>query len=175
MTKTSSYNLCQTHPNQFPDANTSDFTISHATRTIGHLIKAHHYDLANLLSSEMPSKPSLTLEQKAKIISALPSSSNKILTAVPARIYFAHPQRRDKWSYGGLQGALAFTYEKSKDAFVLKLVDFAGTGGVIWQHELNAQFEYHKDQPLLHSFAGDVSSSFDQRTMTQAYTFPRTA
>lgn len=103
----------------------------------------------------MPSK-SLTPEEKAKVTSAIPTSFNKIFVAVPARIYFAHPQR-DKWSYGGLQGALAFTYDNSKDTFVLKLVDFAGTRGVIWQHELYDQFEYHKDRPFFHSFAGDVS------------------
>ena len=124
-------------------------------------------------SPEMPSKSSLTQEEKAKVSAAVPSSSNKIIVAVPARIYFAHPQQ-DKWSYGGLQGALAFTNDKSKDAFFLKLVDFAGTRGVIWHHELYAQFEYHKDRPLFHSFAGDVSSAFDQGIMTQTYT-PRTA
>jgi len=37
----------------------------------------------------------------------------------------------------------------------LKLVDFTGTRGVIWQHELDAQFEYHKDRPFFHSFAGN--------------------
>lgn len=103
----------------------------------------------------MPAK-SLTPEEKAKITTAIPSSNNKIFTAVPARIYFAHPQR-DKWSYSGLQGALAFTYDKSKDAFDFKLVDFTGTRGVIWHHELYTQFEYNKDRPFFHSFPGDVS------------------
>lgn len=107
----------------------------------------------------MPTK-SLTPDEKAKVSSAIPNSSNKIFIAVPARIYFAHPQR-DKWSYGGLQGALAFTHDKSRDAFVLRLVDFEGTRGVIWQHELYAQFEYHKDRPFFHSFPGDVSYSCD--------------
>ena len=117
----------------------------------------------------MPPKSSITPEEKAKVTSAVPSSSNKILVAVPARIYFAHPQR-GKWSYGGLEGALAFTYDKSKDVFVFKLVDFTGTRGVIWQHEVYAQFEYHMDRSFFHSFAGDVSSSFDQGIMTQLYT-----
>jgi hypothetical protein len=119
----------------------------------------------------MPSKSSLTPEEKAKVTSAVPSSSDKIFVAVPARIYFANPQR----SYGGLQGALAFAYDKSKDVFVLKLVDFAGTQDVIWQHELNAQFEYHEDQPLFHTFAGDVSLSFEQGIMTPSYTLSRTS
>lgn len=108
----------------------------------------------------MPLAKSLTQEEKAKVTSAVPLPFNKIFAAVPARIYFAHPQR-DKWSYGGLQGALAFTYDKSKGAFVLQLVDFTGTRGVIWRHELYDQFEYHKDRPFFHSFAGDVSLSSD--------------
>ncbi|KAF8554503.1 PH domain-like protein [Imleria badia] len=101
----------------------------------------------------MPST-SLTPEEKAKVFSAIPKSSNKIVVAAPARIYFAHPQR-DKWSYSGLQGILAFTHDKSKDAFFLKLVDFEGTRGVIWTHELYAQFEYHKDRSFFYSFHGD--------------------
>lgn len=121
----------------------------------------------------MPSK-SLTPEEKTKVTSAIPNSFNKIFAAVPARIYFAHPQR-DKWSYGGLQGALAFTYDKSQDAFVLKLVDFTGTRGIIWKHELYDQFEYHKDRPFFHSFAGDVSSSFDRKLITQPHTISRSA
>ena len=105
----------------------------------------------------MPSK-TLTPEEKSKITSAIPSSFNKILAATPARIYFAYPQR-DKWSYSGLQGVLTFTFDQSQDTFVLKLVDFIGTRGVIWHHELYAQFEYHKDRPFFHSFAGDVRPS----------------
>ncbi|KAG8221524.1 hypothetical protein J3R82DRAFT_1742 [Butyriboletus roseoflavus] len=95
----------------------------------------------------MPSKP-LTPEEKAKVTTALPASSNKIFVAVPARIYFAHPQH-NTWSYGGLQGALAFTYDKSKDAHFLKLVDFEGTRGVIWHHELYEQFKVHQDRTRL--------------------------
>lgn len=117
----------------------------------------------------MPSQ-SLTPEEKAKVTTALPSSSNKISAAVPARIYFAHPQH-DRWSWGGLQGALVFTYDKSRDAFVFKLVDFTGTRGVIWHHELYDQFEYHKDRPYFHSFAGDVSLSSDREIVTQSHTF----
>lgn len=121
----------------------------------------------------MPSK-SLTPEEKAKVTSAIPSSSNKIFAAVPARIYFAHPQR-DKWSYSGLQGALALTYDKSKDAFIFKLVDFIGTRDVIWQHELYDQFEYYKDRPFFHSFAGDVSLSFNRGSITHPHTIFRVA
>lgn len=106
----------------------------------------------------MPIQSSLSADEKAKVKSAVPNSTNKILSAAPARVYFAHPQP-NKWSYGGLQGALAFAYDKSKYAFVMKLVDFLGTRGILWQHELYDGFEYFEDRPFFHTFAGDVSHS----------------
>jgi Wiskott-Aldrich syndrome protein len=104
----------------------------------------------------MPSQSALSADEKSKVKSTLDSSTQKILTATAARIYFAHPQP-NKWSYGGLQGALAFTRDNSRDAFMLRLVDLSGTRGVIWEHELYEAFEYYQDRPFFHSFAGDVS------------------
>ncbi|KAF9240050.1 hypothetical protein BU15DRAFT_46108 [Melanogaster broomeanus] len=102
----------------------------------------------------MPAQSSLSPVEKAQVQSALQDSVNKIFTAAPARVYFAHPQP-NKWSYGGLQGVLAFTYDKSKGVFVLKLVDCWGTRKVTWEHELYEGFEYFQDRPFFHSFAGD--------------------
>ncbi|KIJ62262.1 hypothetical protein HYDPIDRAFT_30526, partial [Hydnomerulius pinastri MD-312] len=99
----------------------------------------------------MPSQSSLSADEKNLVKKALP---DKVLTAVPGRVYFAHPQPT-KWSYGGLQGALAFSRDESKGAFFLKLVDLTGSRGVIWQHELYDGFEYFQDRPYFHSFAGD--------------------
>ncbi|KAG1764267.1 hypothetical protein EV702DRAFT_923998, partial [Suillus placidus] len=102
----------------------------------------------------MPSQSALSADEKSKVKSTLDNSTQKVLTATAARIYFAHPQP-NKWSYGGLQGALAFTRDNSKDAFIFRLVDLTGTRGVIWEHELYEAFEYHQDRPFFHSFAGD--------------------
>lgn len=104
----------------------------------------------------MPSQSALSADEKSKVKSTLANSSQKILTATVARIYFAYPQP-NQWSYGGLQGALAFTLDSSKQAFMMTLVDIAGTRGVIWEHELYEGFEYNQDRPFFHSFAGDVS------------------
>ncbi|KAG1883872.1 actin regulatory protein [Suillus subluteus] len=102
----------------------------------------------------MPSQSALSADEKSKVKSTLENSTQKIITATAARIYFAHPQP-NKWSYGGLQGALAFTRDNSRDAFMLRLVDLTGTRGVIWEHELYEAFEYNQDRPFFHSFAGD--------------------
>ncbi|OAX43455.1 WH1-domain-containing protein, partial [Rhizopogon vinicolor AM-OR11-026] len=102
----------------------------------------------------MPSQSALSADEKAKVKFALENSSQKILTATPARIYFAYPQPNN-WSYGGLQGALAFTHDSSKEAFMMRLVDITGTRGVVWEHELYDGFDYHQDRPFFHSFAGD--------------------
>jgi Wiskott-Aldrich syndrome protein len=104
----------------------------------------------------MPSQSALSADEKSKVKSTLANSSQKILTATLARIYFAYPQP-NQWSYGGLQGALAFTLDSSKQAFMLTLVDITGTRGVIWEHELYEGFDYNQDRPFFHSFAGDVS------------------
>jgi Wiskott-Aldrich syndrome protein len=104
----------------------------------------------------MPSQSTLSTDDKSKVKSAIPVSSYKIHTAALARIYFAYPQP-SRWSYGGLQGALAFVHDKQKSVFSLKMVDLAGTRGIIWEHELYEGFEYFPDRPYFQSFAGDVS------------------
>jgi hypothetical protein len=104
----------------------------------------------------MPSQSALSADEKSKVKSTLENPSQKILTATPARIYFAYPQP-NRWSYGGLQGALAFTHDSSKETFIMRLVDIIGTRGIVWEHELYEGFEYYQDRPFFHSFAGDVS------------------
>ncbi|KAJ8518652.1 hypothetical protein ONZ45_g4300 [Pleurotus djamor] len=103
----------------------------------------------------MPSQGTLTTDEKNKVRSAVDSpDSNLLLVAALARIYYAHPTP-NSWSYAGLQGALAFTLDKMKNVFVLKLVELDGTRGVVWEHELYDGFEYFQDRPYFHSFGGD--------------------
>jgi hypothetical protein len=106
----------------------------------------------------MPTQSTLGSDDKLKVKSAIPSGSNKIQTASVARIYYAHPNP-NKWSYSGLQGALAFVKDNTKNVFFFRLVDLDGTRGVIWEHELYEGFEYFSDRPYFQSFAGDVSRS----------------
>ena len=104
----------------------------------------------------MPAQSTLSNDEKTKVKSAVNSPANKILTAALARIYYAYP-KPEEWSYSGLQGALAFVTDKSRNALFMKMVDLAGTRGIIWEHELYDGFEYFQDRPFFHSFAGDVS------------------
>ncbi|KDQ53834.1 hypothetical protein JAAARDRAFT_136440, partial [Jaapia argillacea MUCL 33604] len=102
----------------------------------------------------MPAQSTLTTEEKAKVKSAVPTSSNKIFTAGLARIYYAHPDP-NQWAYAGLQGALVFLRDNNKNSSYFRMVDLNGTRGVIWEHELYDSLEYFQDRPFFHSFAGD--------------------
>ena len=105
----------------------------------------------------MPAQSTLSSDEKTKVKAAVNSPANKIFTAALARIYYAYP-KPDEWSYTGLQGALAFVKD-TQGVFYLKLVDLAGTRGIIWEHELYEGFEYNEDRSFFHSFAGDVCAS----------------
>lgn len=109
----------------------------------------------------MPSQSTLSVDEKAKVKSAIPVSSNKIHYAAMARIYYAYPQP-ERWSYAGLQGALVISYENTSNSFHFKMVDLDGTRGVIWDHELYQGLELNQDRSFFLSFAGDVRSIFSQ-------------
>ena len=104
----------------------------------------------------MPSQSTLNAEEKTKVKAAIPAASNKILFACLARIYYAHPSP-DKWSYAGLQSALAFAKDSANNSHFFRLVDLTGTRGIIWEYELYNGLDYHPDRAFFHSFAGDVS------------------
>ena len=72
----------------------------------------------------MPS--AFSSSEKSQIKSALPSSTYKIITATPARVYAAYPSP-DRWTYTGHEGALAFVRD-SKSNFHFKLVDLKVRG-----------------------------------------------
>lgn len=93
-------------------------------------------------------------DEKAKIKSVL-NPYNKILMATVARIYYAHPDP-NAWTFSGNQGGLAFVQDKNDGLYYFRLVDLQGTRGVIWQHELYANFTLNEDRAFFHSFAGDV-------------------
>ena len=100
----------------------------------------------------------LSTDQKDVIKAAVPASSNKILYATLARIYYAYP-RPTKWSYTGLQGGLAVVQDPSSSFLAFKMVDLDSKRGVVWEHELYQGFEYTQDRATFHSFPGDVSWS----------------
>src|SRR6267154_562898 len=112
----------------------------------------------------MPLTSALSAEEKAKVKTAIPASTNKVFFATIARIYYAFPQPH-RWSYAGLQGALVFSQDLKSNATHFKLVDLDGTRGVIWEHELYNNLELHQDRPFFHSFAGDVSRAISSSSL----------
>ena len=63
---------------------------------------------------------------------------HKILTATVARVYAAHPNP-SSWSYAGVEGALAFVKDLSKNSFALKVVDLkvCSLSLIDWVHPAN--------------------------------------
>ncbi|PWN48801.1 WH1-domain-containing protein [Violaceomyces palustris] len=102
----------------------------------------------------MPSSSTITSSDKSKVKSSIPSSANKIITATVGRVYAAYPSP-SKWSFIGIEGAIAFVRDLNKATFYFKVVDLKGTRGVIWEHELYDGFQYNQDRTFFHSFEGD--------------------
>lgn len=118
-----------------------------------------NYSHSPSLSRTMPAQTTLSKDDKDRVKSSISQSTNKIHFAALGRIYYAHPNPNE-WSYAGLQGALAFTFDSSRNALFFRMVDLDGTRGVSWEHECYEGFEYFQDRPYFHSFAGDVSALF---------------
>ncbi|KNZ75963.1 Wiskott-Aldrich syndrome like protein [Termitomyces sp. J132] len=117
----------------------------------------------------MPSQSMLSSEEKTKVKASVHGS--KVLHAARARVYYAYPDPI-KWSYAGLQGAIAFVKDGSTGASFFKLVDLDGTRGIIWEHELYSGLEYHADRAFFHSFAGDdcmIGFVFCQETEAKTF------
>lgn len=72
----------------------------------------------------MPAQSTLSSADKDRIKTIFPKSNYKILTATLARIYYAYPNPRE-WSYAGLQGALVFVYDRTKNGFWFRLIDLS--------------------------------------------------
>ncbi|EJT99601.1 PH domain-like protein, partial [Dacryopinax primogenitus] len=101
--------------------------------------------------------PGISSDDKAKIKSTLPTSTNKVSTAALARVYYAYPDP-SYWSYAGFEGGLALVFDKGRNSNWFKLIDLSGTRGVIWEHELYEPFQYNEDRPFFYSFEGDECS-----------------
>lgn len=99
----------------------------------------------------------MTPEEKAKIKAAF-AGEYKILTAALCRIYYAHPDPQ-QWTFSGLQGGLALVADRmdAKAPRWLKVVDLAGTRGVVWKYELYDGFKLTSDLPFFQSFDACVS------------------
>lgn len=70
----------------------------------------------------MPSSSTISSSDKSKVKSAIPSSNHKIITATVGRVYATYPSS-SKWSYIGIEGAIAFVRDLVKATFYFKVVD----------------------------------------------------
>lgn len=93
----------------------------------------------------------LTTPDKEKVKRAIPKASNKVIDATIARLYIAYPDPT-QWTYTGLCGAIALVDDLVGHTFFLKLVDVAGSRGVVWDQELYVDFGYHQDRKFFHTF-----------------------
>ncbi|CEQ39365.1 SPOSA6832_00897 [Sporobolomyces salmonicolor] len=102
----------------------------------------------------MPSTSTLTSSEKSLIKKHAPvGSGDKIHAAAIGRVYYAFPDPA-KWSYSGISGAVVFGW--GQQGGWLKVVDLAGTRGVIWQHGIVEDMAYYQDRTFFHTFPSDV-------------------
>lgn len=115
---------------------------------------SRHYSL----SQAMPSTSTLTSAEKSAVKKYAPTAHHdKIHAAAIGRVYYAYPDPA-KWSYSGIAGAVVFGW--GDNGGWIKVVDLAGTRGVIWQHAVVQDMPYYQDRTFFHTFPSDVSSSF---------------
>ncbi|KWU43426.1 PH domain-like protein, partial [Rhodotorula sp. JG-1b] len=101
----------------------------------------------------MPSTSSLTSHEKALVKKYAPTAhKDKIHAAAIGRVYYAYPDPA-KWSYSGIAGAVTFGW--GANGGWIKVVDLAGTRGVIWQHAALADMPYYQDRTFFHTFPSD--------------------
>ncbi|GAA5965538.1 hypothetical protein JCM8115_001564, partial [Rhodotorula mucilaginosa] len=101
----------------------------------------------------MPSTSSLTSHEKALVKKYAPTAhKDKIHAAAIGRVYYAYPDPA-KWSYSGIAGAVTFGW--GANGGWIKVVDLAGTRGVIWQHAVLADMPYYQDRTFFHTFPSD--------------------
>jgi neural Wiskott-Aldrich syndrome protein len=116
--------------------------------------------------------PSITLDasETAKVKEAIQTTSNanKIYHAARARIYYAQAGTK-RWSYAGIQGALVFILNTSRNTLHFQMVDLDGAGGVMWNYELHDGLVLYQEKSATFflSFEGMVGG--DVRCWSNSY------
>ncbi|POY74203.1 hypothetical protein BMF94_2777 [Rhodotorula taiwanensis] len=101
----------------------------------------------------MPSTSTLTSAEKSAVKKYAPTAHHdKIHAAAIGRVYYAYPDPA-KWSYSGIAGAVVFGW--GDNGGWIKVVDLAGTRGVIWQHAVVQDMPYYQDRTFFHTFPSD--------------------
>ncbi|KAG6021585.1 hypothetical protein E4U40_005178 [Claviceps sp. LM458 group G5] len=91
-------------------------------------------------------------DDKATVKRFVPKPANKIQAVAVARLYVAYPDR-SKWTYTGLQGAVALANDLVGNTYWLKMVDISPSNrGVIWDQEIFDTWRYGQDRTFFHTF-----------------------
>ncbi|KAG6101303.1 hypothetical protein E4U31_003721 [Claviceps sp. LM219 group G6] len=91
-------------------------------------------------------------DDKATVKRFVPKPANKIQAVAVARLYVAYPDR-SKWTYTGLQGAVALANDLVGNTYWLKMVDISPSNrGVIWDQEIFDTWRYSQDRTFFHTF-----------------------
>lgn len=103
----------------------------------------------------MPSTSTLTSHEKSLVKKSAPAANkDKIHACAIGRVYYAYPDPA-KWSYSGIGGAVTFGW--GDNGGWIKVVDLAGTRGVVWTHAVVHDMPYYQDRTFFHTFPSDAS------------------
>ena len=95
----------------------------------------------------------LSDDDKQTVKRTVPKASNKIHAVAVAKLYIAHPAKRGRWVYTGLQGAAVLANDLVGNTYFIKLVDVSPANrGVLWDQEIYDSFQYNQDRTFFHSF-----------------------
>jgi hypothetical protein len=95
----------------------------------------------------------LSDDDKQTVKRTVPKASNKIHAVAVAKLYIAHPDHRNRWTYTGLQGAAVLANDLVGNAYFIKLVDVSPANrGVLWDQEVYDTFSYNQDRTFFHTF-----------------------
>ena len=104
----------------------------------------------------------LSNDDKQTVKRTVPKASNKIHAVAVAKLYIAHPDHRNRWTYTGLQGAAVLANDLVGNTYFIKLVDVSSANrGVLWDQEVYDTFSYNQDRTFFHSFEQSRLGAWD--------------
>lgn len=101
-----------------------------------------------------PVRLTMSSDERAKVKSAIPESSGKILHVTLVKIYHAHPNSTS-WTDIGQEGALTLVMDEVKGGLWFRMIDLKDVRGVTWEHRLHGDLTCYQDWPSFLSFSGE--------------------
>ncbi|KAI0032062.1 hypothetical protein K488DRAFT_78698 [Vararia minispora EC-137] len=103
---------------------------------------------------------SLSYEDHYRLCSTLSSSTMKIITAAPARLYEArYDSPLNAWESSRIKGIVVFGHDSAArssrrhtTSYWFKIVDIR-RGKILWEHDVHQLIEYEAEMPFFHSLS----------------------